>query len=147
MKPILLIALVFVIGMASGCNRAYTGIYFVDRAENASSVNFEGLDSNLAETLRPLGFEMRPMPPGTHDYFVLVNDKKRAESMYANMPGADTRISVAVGYRDLTITIRDQEHDKETVFVKAVKGQIEKMFKDRYGVSELKFRRQADMFL
>ena len=133
---------VVVLGLS--CYSSYTGIYWVKSAKYSESTEFDDLALQVSRELGLLGFTREP-PSAPH--FALFWKEGAGEGVAGDpLAGSRARMTVAIDLSDLTITVRDLSNTGETEFNQRVKRVIEETLESRYGVSDLVFKRQWDIF-
>jgi len=145
-KYIYIFLLITAFTITVGCYSTYTGIYFIDRATQKPSVRPVNLENQITEVLKPFGFRVISMPYEFPNYVMFSHRQQETLPGFASLDGANSNISIAVNLRNLTITIRDFDHNKETEFILVVKKAIEQRLETQYGIEGLKFERQIDIF-
>ena len=128
----------------AGCYASYTGTYSVRQATQKPLAAFADIGDRLYVTIRPLGFRKMEPPEPESDFVWFLKTAGDRPQGDATIEGEDARITVAVGLRDLIITVRDWTYSDETDFMRILKSTIEQQLKEQYDVVGIKFERQRE---
>ena len=128
-----------------GCYRTYTGIYFMGDGPHAIHGDLSDLEMQIDQAVREFGFHRETLPSQSAIQIWTSGTSGRTVELAA-LDGSSARINIALRLDRSTITIRDFDNSVETPFMQALKKQIEQQIATRYGIQELRFERQADVF-
>ena len=133
-------------GIGGGCwYSTYTGIYWVERTRPTSDIQFHRLRDSVASAIQEFGFRNFGMPQFEDEVSSFIHTRQTIKRTTAHLEGAYARITIAVGTKPLTITIRYLSNNHETEFVRALKERIEKQLEADFGVRSIQFERQMDI--
>ena len=130
-------------------NYTYSGTYLLERSQEVSPSQVEGVARDLRGTLPAFGFTFEEASSYYAGSLMAVFSKSKAQQpsalKLANLVGSNAKMHVAIGVDPASITIRDYSHTTETDFMRTLKRSVEQHLEDN-GIHGARFERQNDVF-